>query len=194
MSRGRVNRIVLLVGVTAAAACGSTSGTASDTAPSTSVSLPATIPVTHQDAQSPPPSSPRCPEWWSPEGQPMRDVSATIEPLSVTAGPATTYADPDVVHPGYTIHDETGEEQTLDIGIAMLFILTSDGEVISGPDGVDMIGITVEVPASGDAVAPFVWSPVDCRTGQPVEPGTYRGVLDLSGTGTITVDELVVTP
>jgi hypothetical protein len=125
---------------------------------------------------------------------PVPGVSATVGHLSVTDKTPITYLGPDVQRPGYVIHDETGTDQTLELGIAMLFISTLDGEVVSGPQGVEAIGVTIALPADGEAIAPFVWNPIDCRTQRAIAPGSYRAVLDFLGPDFIAVDELIITP
>ena len=176
-----------------ASACGEpdTSGhTATAVLSPTTVSF--TIPATNQDAQSSPTLPARCPE--PPGDEPAElGIRVAVGPLHLIDNTPTTYVGPDVRGLGYTIRDTTGVARTLDLGIAMLYVTTMDGEIISGPMGVEAISVAVQVPANGEVVAPFVWSPIDCRTHQAIKPGTYRAILDLGLVGPIPVPELVIT-
>lgn len=176
-----------------ASACGEpdTSGhTATAVLSPTTVSF--TIPATNQDAQSSPTLPARCPE--PPGDEPAElGIRVAVGPLHLIDNTPTTYVGPDVRGLGYTIRDTTGVARTLDLGIAMLYVTTMDGEIISGPMGVEAISVAVQVPANGEVVAPFVWSPIDCRTQRAIEPGTYRAMLDVGLVGPILVQELVIT-
>ena len=181
-----------VVTVVLAAACGEP-GTSNPAATAvlspTTVSI--TVPATNQDAQSSPTVPARCPEF--PGNEPAElGIRVAVGPLHLIDNTPTTYVGPDVRGLGYTIRDTTGVARTLDIGIALLYVTTVDGEIISGPMGVEAIGVAVQVPANGEVVAPFVWSPIDCRTHQAIEPGTYRAILDLGLVGLIPVEELVI--
>lgn len=166
--------------------------TASPTADLSPTTVSITAPTTDQEVQPPPTFTARCPE---PPGDETADlgVRVTVGPLDLVDNTPTTYVGPDVQRLGYTIRDTTGTARTLELGIAMLYVTTVDGEIISAPMGVEAIGVAVQVPANGEVVAPFAWSPIDCRTQLAIEPGTYRAILDVGRVGLILVEELVIT-
>lgn len=140
-----------------------------------------------------PPNTTRCPE--RPAGEEANlGITPIVGPLSLSENTPTTYVGPDVEQYGYTIIDDIGTQRRLEFGIAMLYVLDADGGVLSGPDGVEAIGITIDVPARGEVVAPFVWDSTDCRTQLPIEPGKYRAILDVGTQGLLLVDELTITP
>lgn len=182
-----------VVMVVLAAACGEPD---SSKPAATAVLSPTTVsftdPATNQDMQSPPTLSARCPEIPGHEAAEL-GIRVAVGPLHLIDNTPITYVGPDVRGLGYTIRDTTGVARTLDIGIAMLYVTTVDGEIVSGPMGVEAIGVAVDVPANGEVVAPFVWNPIDCRTQMTIEPGTYQAILDLGTLGLIPVEELVIT-
>ena len=109
---------------------------------------------------------------------------ASVSSLSLENGPEERYNGPDVTNrAGYSLRSADGSRQTIDTGIAMLHLFTSTGEPVSSPSGVEAIGVRIDIPSGGVAIAPFVWNSIDCRTNASIAPGNYQGYLTTDAFG-----------